>query len=67
MPLRALLFHDDLLGVLLADGGVNAGDDLVRCALGLLTGDHVLAGDDAGGDLVLAEEENVGGIFVLSA
>ena len=30
MPRGALLFHDDLLGVLLADGGVNAGDDLVR-------------------------------------
>ena len=45
MPRGALLFHDDLLGVLLADGGVNAGDDLVRRALGLLAGDHVLAGD----------------------
>ena len=36
MPRGTLLFHDDLLGVLLADGGVNAGDDLVRRALGVL-------------------------------
>ena len=40
--------------------GLNPGQRLGEGELRLLAGEHILAGDDACGDLIVAEEDNIG-------